>query len=137
VGNINFPLPLDGGGQDGRLTDAERLLWTYLRAKQLEGLKFRRQEPIGKYIADFACHEKRIVIEVDGRQHSTNKERDRERDNWFKEQGYKVLRFWNNEVLTNIAGVLEVIRENYLSHPPLNPLPSREGKVVCDTPIEG
>jgi very-short-patch-repair endonuclease len=127
VGNINFPLPLDGGGQDGRLTDAERLLWTYLRAKQLEGLKFRRQEPIGKYIADFACHEKRIVIEVDGRQHSTNKERDRERDNWFKEQGYKVLRFWNNEVLTNIAGVLEV----------LNPLPSREGKVVCDTPIEG
>jgi very-short-patch-repair endonuclease len=64
-----------------------------LRAKQLEGLKFRRQEPIGKYIADFACHEKRIVIEVDGGQHSTNKERDRERDNWFKEQGYKVLRF--------------------------------------------
>jgi very-short-patch-repair endonuclease len=98
-----------------------------LRAKQLEGLKFRRQEPIGKYIADFACHEKRIVIEVDGRQHLTNKERDRERDNWFKEQGYKVLRFWNNEVLTNIAGVLEV----------LNPLPSREGKAVCDTPIEG
>jgi very-short-patch-repair endonuclease len=98
-----------------------------LRAKQLEGLKFRRQEPIGKYIADFACHEKRIVIEVDGGQHSTNKKRDRERDNWFKEQGYKVLRFWNNEVLTNIAGVLEV----------LNPLPSREGKVVCDTPIEG
>jgi very-short-patch-repair endonuclease len=126
VGNINFPLPLDGGGRK-RLRDAERLLWTYLRAKQLEGLKFRRQEPIGKYIADFACHEKRIVIEVDGGQHSTNKERDRERDNWFKEQGYKVLRFWNNEVLTNIAGVLEV----------LNPLPSREGKVVCDTPIEG
>jgi very-short-patch-repair endonuclease len=77
VGNINFPLPLDGGGQGERLTDAGRLLWTYLRAKQLEELKFRRQEPIGKYIADFACHEKRIVIEVDGGQHSTNKERDR------------------------------------------------------------
>jgi very-short-patch-repair endonuclease len=99
-----------------------------LRAKQLEGLKFRRQEPIGKYIADFACHEKRMVIEVDGRQHSTNKERDRERDNWFKEQGYKVLRFWNNKVLTNIAGVLEVIRENCLSHPPLNPLPIKGGE---------
>jgi very-short-patch-repair endonuclease len=70
-----------------------------LRAKQLEGLKFRRQEPIGKYIADFACHEKRIVIEVDGGQHLTNKERDRD--------------------------------------PPLNSLPSREEKVVCDTPIEG
>jgi very-short-patch-repair endonuclease len=61
VGNINFPLPLDGEGRK-RLTDAERLLWTYLRAKQLEGLKFRRQEPIGKYIADFACHEKRITL---------------------------------------------------------------------------
>jgi hypothetical protein len=78
VGNIDFSLPLDGGGRwrakilRKRLTDAERLLWTYLRAKQLEGLKFRRQEPIGKYI-----------------------------------------------------------------HPPLNPLPSREGKVVCDTPIQG
>jgi very-short-patch-repair endonuclease len=135
VGNINFPLPLDGGRTKvgaktlrKRLTDAERLLWTYLRAKQLEGLKFRRQEPIGKYIADFACHEKRMVIEVDGRQHSTNKERDRERDNWFKEQGYKVLRFWNNKVLTNIAGVLEVIRENCLSHPPLNPLPIKGGE---------
>ncbi|QCQ20861.1 endonuclease domain-containing protein [Desulfoglaeba alkanexedens] len=120
-----------------RLTDAERLLWTHLRAKQLEGLKFRRQAPIGKYIADFVCHEKRIVIEVDGGQHSLNKDRDRERDNWFKEQGYKVLRFWNNEVLTNIVGVLEVIRENCLCHPPLNPLPSREGKVVCDPPIKG
>jgi very-short-patch-repair endonuclease len=120
-----------------RLTDTERFLWTYLRAKQLEGLKFRRQEPIGRYIADFVCHEKRIVIEVDGGQHSTNKDKDRERDNWFKVQGYKVLRFWNNEVLTNIAGVLEVIRENCLFHPPLNPLPSREGKVVGDIPIKG
>ncbi|MDY6908613.1 MAG: DUF559 domain-containing protein [Thermodesulfobacteriota bacterium] len=118
-----------------RLTDAERILWTYLRAKQLEGLKFRRQAPIGKYIAAFVCHDKRIVIEVDGGQHSLNK--DRERDNWFKEQGYKVLRFWNSEVLTNIAGLLEVIRGDCLSHPPLNPLPSREGKVICDTLIKG
>jgi very-short-patch-repair endonuclease len=61
-----------------------------LRAKRLEGLKFRRQEPIGRYIADFVCHEKRIIIEVDGGQHSTDKDRDTERDNWLKEQGYKV-----------------------------------------------
>jgi len=120
-----------------RLTNTERLLWKYVRAKQLEGLKVRRQEPIGRYIADFVCHEKRIVIEVDGGQHSTNKDRDRERDNWFKNQGYKVLRFWDNEVLTNITGVLEVIRENCLSHPPLNPLPSREGKVSGYIPIKG
>jgi very-short-patch-repair endonuclease len=120
-----------------RLTDTERLLWTYLRAKQLEGFKFRRQEAIGRYIADFVCHEKRIIIEVDGGQHSTNKDRDKKRDNWFNEQGYTVLRFWNNEVLTNISGVLDVIRENCLSHPPLNPLPSREGKVVGGAPIKG
>jgi len=88
----------------------------------MEGHKFRRQEPIGKYIVDFVCHEKRIVVEVDGGQHSTDKTRDNERDKWFEEQGYKVLRFWNNEVLTNIDSVLEVIRGNCLNHPPLNPL---------------
>ena len=111
-----------------RLTDTERLLWRHLRAKQIEGLKFRRQEPIGKYIVDFACHEKRIVIEVDGGQHSIDEARDKERDEWLKEQGYRVLRFWNNEVLTNTEGVLEVIRSMLLS-PSLNPShQGREGK---------
>ena len=104
-----------------RLTDTERLLWRHLRAKQLEGLKFRRQEPIGRYIVDFVCHEKRIVIEVDGGQHSTDKNRDAERDKWLNKQGYKVLRFWNNEVLKNIQGVLHVIKESCLHHPPLTP----------------
>ena len=103
-----------------RLTDTERVLWKYLRAKQIEGLKFRRQEPIGNYIVDFVCYEKRIIIEVDGGQHSVNKERDSKRDKWFREQGFKVLRFWDNEVLTNIEGVLEVIWGNCLNHPPLN-----------------
>jgi very-short-patch-repair endonuclease len=96
-----------------RLTDTERLLWRHLRAKQLEGLKFRRQEPIGRYIVDFVCHEKRIVIEVDGSQHTIEKNKDAERDKWLNEQGYKVLRFWNNEVLTNIEGVLQTIRGKY------------------------
>ena len=96
-----------------RLTDTERLLWRHLRAKQLEGLKFRRQEPIGRYIVDFVCHEKRIVIEVDGGQHTIEKNKDAERDKWLNEQGYKVLRFWNNEVLTNIEGVLQTIRGKY------------------------
>ena len=101
-----------------RSTEAEKLLWRYLRAKQLEGLKFRRQQPIGNYIVDFVCFEKRIIIELDGGQHAIEKEKDHKRDKWFGEQGFKVLRFWNNEVFTNISGVLEVIRENCLNHPP-------------------
>ena len=111
-----------------RLTYTERKLWKHLRVKQIEGYKFRRQEPIGKYIVDFVCYEKRLIIEVDGGQHSLNKDSDKERDMWFEGQGYKVLRFWSNQVLTNIGGVLEMIREGCLKHPPLNPLPSREGK---------
>lgn len=109
-----------------RLTDTEQVLWKYLRANQMEGLKFRRQEPIGNYIVDFICYEKRIIIEVDGGQHSVNKEKDNKRDKWFKEQGFKVLRFWDNEVLTNIEGVLEVLRDSCLNHPPLNP--SHQGR---------
>jgi very-short-patch-repair endonuclease len=93
-------------------TDAERLLWKHLRAKQVEGFKFRRQQPIGNYIVDFVCLEKKVVIEIDGGQHASEKERDRERDNHFEKQGFKVLRFWNTEVLRNINGVLEVIRIN-------------------------
>jgi very-short-patch-repair endonuclease len=108
-----------------RPTDSERLLWKHLRAKQIEGYKFRRQEPMGRYIVDFACHEKRIVVEVDGSQHAKDKERDGERDRWLKEQGYNVLRFWNNEVLANIEGVLGVIR-NLLLSPSLSP--SHQGR---------
>ena len=102
-----------------RLTDAEKLLWRHLRGKQLGGFKFRRQEPIGNYVADFVCYEKRIIVEVDGSQHCS--EKDHERDRWFEGQGFKVLRFWNNDVLNNIQEVLEVIRRYCLSHPPLTP----------------
>jgi len=107
-------------------TDAERLLWRHLRAKQLEGFKFRRQQPIGNYVVDFVCFENRIVIEVDGGQHAIEKEKDSERTKWLESQGFKILRFWNNEVLMNIEGVLEVIRENCLCHPP--PAPSHQGR---------
>ena len=93
----------------------------------MEGLKFRRQQPIGNYVVDFICLEKSLVIEVDGGQHAGNK-KDEERDAWLKSEGFKVLRFWNNEVLNNMEGVSEMIRGNCLRHPPLNPLPSREGK---------
>jgi very-short-patch-repair endonuclease len=114
-----------------RTTDSEQLLWLRLRAKHFAGLKFRRQQPIGKYIVDFACFEKKIIIELDGGQHALLKEaqNDTKRDQWFEAQGYKVLRFWDSEVLTNTQGVLEVIWAHCLTHPPLNPLPSREGKL--------
>ena len=113
-----------------RSTDAERVLWSHIRAKRLDGLKFRRQHPIGKYIVDFICLERKIVIELDGGQHAKREieEYDRERDNWFEKEGYGVLRFWDNDVLLNTKGILEGIKERCLEHPPLNPLPSREGK---------
>lgn len=90
-------------------TDAENLLWRHLRRKQFTGLKFRRQQPIDHYIVDFVCFEKRIIIEVDGGQHSIEREKDIERENYLRENGFKVLRFWNNEILKNIEGVLEEI----------------------------
>jgi very-short-patch-repair endonuclease len=113
-----------------RTTDTEQLLWQHLRAKRFAGLKFRRQEPIGAYIVDFVCFEKRAIIELDGGQHAlrAEMENDSRRDQWFESQGYTVLRFWDNEILANVQGVLEVIWKHCSNHPPLNPLPSREGK---------
>jgi very-short-patch-repair endonuclease len=89
-------------------TDAEKKLWRLLRSRQLEAHKFRRQVPIGNYIVDFVCHEKKIIIEVDGGEHSDNA-RDADRDRWFAEAGYHVLRYWNNDVLKNPNGILEAI----------------------------
>ncbi len=98
-------------------TDTEKYLWKYLRGRQLEGFKFRRQHPIGKYIVDFINLERKIIIEVNGGQHLENK-KDELRDRWLEEQGYKVLRFWDNEVLTNIEGVMESIRKKIYSPSP-------------------
>jgi len=92
----------------------------------IEGLTFRRQQPMGPYVLDFVCYERGIAIEIDGGQHTMQKGKDEERDNWLKGQGLMVLRYWNNEVLTNIEGVLEDIRKHCLSHPHPCPLPSRE-----------
>ena len=105
-------------------TDAERLLWRHLKAKQLEGLKFRRQEQIGQFIADFVCYERGMIIEADGGQHALEKEKDAERTQWLNSQGFTVLRFWNNEILTNIGGVLEVVRLRCLSAALVSSLPS-------------
>jgi len=122
-----------------RATDTERLVWKHLRAKHFGGLKFRRQQPVGKYIVDFVCFEEKIIIELDGGQHSmlSEKHKDTERDKWFEAQGYRVLRFWDDEVLMNTGGVLEVIRTHCFDYPPLSPLPSREGKIRKEFPIKG
>ena len=89
------------------MTDAEKILWNRLRLKQL-GFKFRRQEPIGRYIVDFVCYESRLVIEIDGGQHFENAD-DQARDEWLFKQGFKVKRYWNNDVMSNLEGVLEDI----------------------------
>ena len=89
-------------------TEAEKKLWNRLRARSLGGHKFARQEPIGPYVVDFVCRGQRLVIEVDGGQHATDT-RDAARDRWLAEHRYRVLRFWNNDVLRNTDGVLETI----------------------------
>jgi very-short-patch-repair endonuclease len=89
-------------------TDAEKTLWRHLRTKQIHGLRFRRQFPIGPFIADFVCLQARLVIEVDGGQHADNAA-DEARTAWLGSQNFEMLRFWNNEVLQNVEGVVEVI----------------------------
>ncbi|MGH7089098.1 MAG: endonuclease domain-containing protein [Stellaceae bacterium] len=92
-------------------TDAERALWARLRHKQLDGLRFRRQQPMVPYIVDFFCPECALIIEIDGGQHAMPEAQDAARTRWLEARGYRVLRFWNNEVLENIEGVLETIRK--------------------------
>ncbi|HSG93422.1 MAG TPA: endonuclease domain-containing protein, partial [Methylotenera sp.] len=91
------------------MTVAETHLWQHLRTRQICGKKFRRQHPVGKYILDFACIEAKLAIEVDGGQHNELQNYDNQRTAWLEVLGWKVLRFWNNEVLQNIEGVLEEI----------------------------
>jgi len=103
------------------MTEAERRLWYRLRAHRLQGIAFRRQTPIGPYIVDFVSHAIGLIIEVDGGQHSESN-RDAKRDRWLSSKGYRVLRFWNSEVLKNLDGVLEVIAQaaRALDPPPAN-----------------
>jgi very-short-patch-repair endonuclease len=95
-------------------TDTELILWNKLKARRFQGIKFRRQQPIENFIVDFISFEKRIVIELDGGQHVQSREEDVERDKLLEKSGFTVLRFWSNEVLENLDGVLESIRESCL-----------------------
>jgi very-short-patch-repair endonuclease len=101
-------------------TDAELRLWYRLRSRSIEDRKFVRQEPIGPYIVDFVCREARLIAEVDGGQHSGN-EQDRIRDRWLTAHNYRVLRFWNHDVLKNMDGVLEVIAAAVRAESPPHP----------------
>ena len=92
------------------MTEAEKELWSRLRRRQIEGLRFRRQHPNGRYIADFCCHESRLVIELDGGYHIRREEYDRNRDEYLTGGGYTVLRFTNEDVLHKIEEVIETIR---------------------------
>ena len=108
-------------------TDAERTLWFRLRDRRLNGLKFRRQMPLKSYVVDFCCESARLVIELDGGQHDIRVDEDARRTSELESFGYVVLRFWNNDVLNNIDGVLETIVATASQEPPHpNPLPNGE-----------
>ena len=113
------------------LTDAERKLWYGLRDRRLKGRKFRRQYAIGRYVVDFVCLEEMLVVEVDGGQHADAAAEDAVRSNWLEGQSFRVLRFWNNDVLKNIDGVLTQIAGSFGPHP--DPLPQAgEGALTGD-----
>ena len=151
-----FPPPLTGGGQgEGVIemtpstlnkkrltsyakslrqnaTQAEKALWHRLRNRQMEGIKFRRQQPIEGYIVDFVSFETRLVVELDGGQHAVERQKDIKRDRCLHDKGFTVLRFWNHEVLGNLDGVLAVIRRACLSFisPSPQPPPVKGGGVI-------
>ncbi len=115
-------------------TDAEAIIWRNLRAHRFAGHKFKRQQPIGNYIVDSVCFEAKLIVEVDGGQHNGSLA-DEARDEWLTSQGFVVLRFWNNDVMGNLDGVLLTIL-NQLSPSP-QPLPLEGGGASISSPIEG
>ena len=114
------------------MTRAETLLWRYLKAHHVDDLGFRRQVPIRNYVADFACHSAKLIVELDGETHDfdARQRHDGQRDVWFKTQGYTVLRFSNEDVLRNLEGVVATIRDTCartLASPPSLSLPHKGG----------
>jgi len=111
----------------GTSTDAEMLLWRHLRNRHMAGYKFRRQDVIGPYIVDFVCLDAGLIIEADGGQHLEQRHRDRERTAFLESRGYKVIRFWNNEILCDIESVLEQIHACLIDIPSPRPSPGGRG----------
>src|SRR5438445_8343002 len=112
------------------MTEAERRIWRHLRAHRFQGASFRRQLPIGPYVVDFVCLDARLIVEIDGGQHAVEEaERDKKRDAWLRTQGFEILRFWNNDVIGNLRGVLELIAEALRQPPPASlTLPRKGGR---------
>ena len=109
------------------MTEAEKRLWPLLRSGQTEGYRFRRQVPIGRFVADFVCHTARVIVEINGGQHDLSSEEEASRTRFLESEGYRVLRFWNNEVLGNPEGVHSVIAENLHQVTPTQTLPHQGG----------
>jgi len=144
--------PSAGAGERARtlrrdMTEAERRLWQILRSRQTEDCRFRRQVPIGGFIVDFACHAARLIVEIDGGQHDPSSESEASRTRFLRGEGYRVLRFWNNEVLENPEGARAAIAEHL--HPviptriepgtPTRTLPHRGGgrkAITTDDPAD-
>lgn len=131
------PLPTGTLAQSRRLrremTDAERMLWRHLRAGRLEGIKFRRQHPLPPWIADFCCIDARLIVEVDGSQHSP--ESDASRNHALESRGWRIARFWNHDVLLNTEAVVDEIWR-LVADPTLTPtpLPTGEGPKASEIP---
>ncbi len=113
-------------------TIEEKILWSKLRNRQVYGVKFRRQQPIGPYIVDFVSFEERIIIEIDGGYHNkeSNRKNDHERTRWLEQEGYIVLRFWNKDIVEDIEGVFYAIHKA-IPHPHSSSLPSSERENVA------
>jgi very-short-patch-repair endonuclease len=109
-------------------TDAERKLWHFLRDRQLGGHKFRRQHAVGLYIADFACVERGLIVELDGGQHAGQQRYDARRTEFLVAHQFRVIRFWDNEVLTQTGAVLESILRELESRPSPRPSPRKRGE---------
>ena len=127
--------PVDGAHARARtlrrnMTEAERRAWQRLRALQMKGYKFRRQVPIGRYIVDFVCHEARLIVEVEGGQHDRSSPQEAERSGFLQNEGYRILRLWNNEVLANLDGVHATIAAELGGITPTQTLPHQGGGLL-------
>jgi very-short-patch-repair endonuclease len=109
-------------------TDAERHFWRHLSRRQLRGYKFSRQMPIGPFVCDFLCRDAQLVVEIDGGQHDRNADRDASHTHYLEAEGFRVIRFWNNDVLENVEGVLTSILGALQAGPP--PTPPAGGRGV-------
>jgi len=110
------------------MTEAEKRVWQILRLNRMKGYKFRRQVPIGRYIVDFVCREARLIVEIDGGQHDVLSPQEAERNEFLQSEGYRILRFWNNEVLANLDGVHQTIASELGRITPTQTLPPSRGR---------